>query len=60
MADERGLRFIVEASAIGKRTYELCGFQSKDTVTIEPGRWEGKPVQLCYWMEREPVVQVLE
>ncbi|KAK3045543.1 hypothetical protein LTR09_012886 [Extremus antarcticus] len=58
MADRRGLKAIVEASPAGKRTYELCGYQSKEVVTIPPKQWTDKPVQLYYWMEREPLRQV--
>lgn len=54
MADERQLGAIVEASPIGKRTYELCGYESKETTTVDPKHCAGKPVQLYYWMEREP------
>lgn len=55
IADERGLNAIVEASPQGKRTYEICGYESKESVEIPPGRWEqaGKPVQQYYWMERK-------
>lgn len=52
VADERGLRTFVEASPVGKRTYEKCGFSSTETVTIGPARWTGKPEQLYYFMER--------
>lgn len=53
IADSRGLRGIVEASPEGKRTYELCGFQSQEAVTVlDEKRWPGKPEHLYYWMER--------
>ena len=58
MADERGVKAIVEASPAGKRTYELCGYESKETVMIPPRQWTDKPVQLYYWMERELLGQV--
>ena len=54
MADERKLGAIVEASPAGKRTYELCGYESKETVTVDPRHWTAKPTQLYYWMERQP------
>lgn len=53
-ADKRGLRSIVEASPQGKRTYELCGFVSKETVVVSAALWPGEPEQSYYWMEREP------
>lgn len=52
IADEKGLPGIVEASPQGKRTYESCGFVSKEAVTITSERWPGRDGNLYYWMER--------
>ena len=53
MADEKGLPGIVEASPIGLRAYESCGFVNLGPVKICPESWSGKPEHLYYWMERE-------
>jgi hypothetical protein len=45
---------IVEASPIGKRSYELGGFESKEDVHIPRMRSESEPDQQYFWMEREP------
>lgn len=56
-ADELGVRAFVEASPMGKRLYESCGFEVREHVVLEGGRerdeWKGYGVAEYYFMERE-------
>lgn len=42
-ADDRGLPMYLEGSEVGMKLYESCGFERKDTMWVDLGRWpEGK------------------
>jgi N-acetylglutamate synthase-like GNAT family acetyltransferase len=54
IADELGVRAVVEASTYGRHLYELCGFRMEKFIVLQdvPERYSSRPRQEFFWMVR--------